>query len=402
MEKGTNKLAYTFGKGFTEPPNWTEFKISGKPYISWGDKNLMPEYLISLKENSGTHNAILQKRSLYTYGNGLAEGQEIPQFKLGEKETLKAIIDDYWLYGMWAMNVVWSKDGRSIAHAEHIDMSKLRAGKKNPLGKIEDWFFSNDWKNYRKQENKPVPKKAYDPRNPIGSQIFVYRGYSSGCSFYSKPSYYGAANYMALDYEISNFHLNNAQNGFAPSMMITMHDMPDSQEERDYIYESLKKQYQGTSNAGEIFLMFARDKENGIEVTPINANDSDTRYKDLMGIVQDQILIGHSVVSPILYGIKTPGQLGGSNELATSFEITMSTEIDPVQKQIGETLQNVLKLDFQPEFVDSSPVSFAFSESVMEKILTQNELRDLISYEPLAESESTIEEDSIDNENNTI
>lgn len=400
MKKDKNKLAYSFGKEFNTIPEWSEFRITGKDYISWGPKNNMPDYLIKMKDTSGAHNAILQKRSLYTYGNGLIEGQEIEAFKLGQKETLQAIIDDYWLYNMYALNVVWSEDGTTISHAEHVDMSKLRAGVRDVFGKITHWYYSNNWKESRKNENKPMAIKAYNPREPKGSQIFVYQGYTSGSSFYNKPAYFGAANYINLDYEISNFHLSNAQNGFTPSMMITMNDMPDSQEERDYIFNELKKQYQGTSNAGEIFLMFARNKENGVDITPINANDSDSRYKDIMEIVIDQILIGHSVVSPTLYGIKTPGSLGNSNELLTAFTITMNTEIDPVQQLLGDTLQRVLKLDFTPEFEDSSPVEFTFSENIMKEILTQEEMRDIIGYDPLEESEDTIAEDTIKNENN--
>lgn len=396
MKENKQKRVYSFSKKFNELPEWTEYRVSGKDWISWGPKNLMPDKLIELKDGSGTHNAILQKRSLYTYGKGLEEDQVIPQFKLGQKETLQAIIDDYWLYNQWALNVVWSKDGKEIVRAEHVDMSKLRAGIKDAYGKINSWWYSNNWKEYRKKENRPVEIQAYNPLKPEGSQIYVARGYSSGSSFYTKPSYYGVLNYIALDYEISNFHLNNAQNSYVPSVMITLNDLPGTQEEMDEIADSLKQQYQGTNNAGEIFLIFARNKEQGVEITPIQPNDSDERYKDLMQIVLDQILIGHSVVSPMLYGIKVPGSLGNSNELLTAFTITMNTEIKPAQKEIGETLQRVLKLDFTPEFEDSSPVEFTFSEGIMAQILTQDELRDIIGYDPLEESEQTIEEDSQD------
>ena len=389
---------YSFSKEFDDIPEWKEYRVSGKDYISWGPKNNMPEFLIAMKDSSGAHNAILQKRSLYTYGKGLIEGQSIEAFKLGEKQNLQSIIDDYWLYGMYALNVVWSEDGQSITTAEHIDMSKLRAGVKDGFGKISKWWFSNNWKEVRKSENKPIAIPSYDPRNPVGSQIFVSRGYSSGTSFYSKPGYFGSINYIALDFEISTFHLSNARNSYAPSMSIVMNSMPDSQEDMDEIYKDLKLQYQGTKNAGEVFLMFARSKEEGVDIIPINANDSDTRYKDLMGIVLDQILIGHSVVSPMLYGVKVPGSLGGSNELLTAFTITMNTEIEPVREEISETLQRVLRLDFTPEFEDSSPVQFTFSEAAMEKILTKNEMRDIIQYEPLDEAVQTIEEDTIQNE----
>jgi len=390
---------YSFSKEFDDIPEWKEYRVSGKDYISWGPKNNMPEFLIGMKDSSGAHNAILQKRSLYTYGKGLIEGQSIEAFKTGQKENLQAIIDDYWLYGMYAINVVWSEDGSSPVTAEHVDMSKLRAGVKDGFGKISKWWYSNNWKESRKAENKPIAIPAYDPRNPVGSQMFVSRGYSSGTSFYSKPDYFGAMNYIALDFEISTFHLSNARNGYVPSLSIVMNSMPDSQEEMDEIYKELQKQYQGTKNAGEVFLMFARSKEEGVDITPITANDSDTRYKDLMGIVLDQILIGHSVVSPMIYGVKVPTALGNSNELLTAFQLTMETEVQPIQEQIGETLQRVLKLDFQPEFIDTSPVQFTFSESVMKEILTVDEMREIIQYDPLPETEETITEENIETQN---
>ena len=392
-EKDLQKSIYKFSKEEVQIPEWKEYKVSGKEYISWGAKNDMPEFLIQMKDKSGMHNSILQKKALYTYGNGLAEDQEIPQFKLGQEITLKRIIDDYWLYSMYALNIVWSNDGTSIAHAEHVDMSKLRAGQKDGFGKINHWWYSNDWNDTRKKENKPLELRAYNPMDPVGSQIYVYQGYSSGTNFYSKPSYYGAINYIALDYEISNWHLNNVRNGFTPSMAIVMNDMPDTQEERDYIYKELKKQYGGSTNAGEIVLVFTRDKEHGVELQPIQANDSDSRYESLMSIVRDQILSGHSIVSPLLYGVKTEGQLGGSNELLTAFEITMNTEINPVQKTLGESLRDVLRLDFTPEFEDSSPIQFAFSESIMKDILSQDEMRDLIGYDPMTGDEESISQE---------
>jgi hypothetical protein len=291
---------------------------------------------------------------------------------------------------MWAMNVVWSNDGQTIAHAEHVDMSKLRAGRKNEFGRISSWYYSNDWNNTRKHENKIVELAAYDPRNPEGSQIFVYHPYSSGFNYYSKPNYWGAINYISLDYELSNWKLNSVRNGFSPSMSIIINDMPETQEERDYIYGQLRSQYSGSTNAGEVFLIFSNG-ENGVQLEPIASNDSDTKYNDFMTIVRDQILVGHQATNPILFGVATPGSLGGRTELIEAYELMMNTEIKPTQEMFGETLQRLLKLDFEPEFVNLPPMEYAFSESIMKDILTQDEMRDLIGYGPIGNQDSITE-----------
>jgi hypothetical protein len=399
MSKEEKQIVYSFSKEELAIPEWKEFQIVGKPYISWGSDNTMPTYLIELRDNSAIHSAVLQRKNLYTYGLGLVEGQTIPQFNLGEEKTLRAIIDDYWLYQMFALEVVWSNDGKTISHAEHVDMSKLRAGKKNEYGKITHWYYSNDWKNTRKLENKIVERPAYDPRTPEGSQLFVYTPYSSGFEYYSKPGYWGAINYITLDYEVSNWKLNSVRNGFAPSMSIVINDMPETQEERDYIYSQLKNQYAGSTNAGEVFIIFSNG-DNGVQLQPISTNDSDTKYNDFMEIVRNQILVGHVATNPILFGVATPGQLGGRTELIEAYELMMNTEIGPVQETIGKILEKLLKLNFKPEFDNLPPINYAFSESIMKDILTQDEMRDLIGYEPLTANQESITETNIDAENN--
>jgi len=392
------KLVYSFSKEELVIPEWKEFQVVGKKYISWGSDNKMPAYLIDLRDASAVHNAVLQKKLLYTYGTGLIEGQKIEQFHLGEEKTLKALIDDFWLYNMWAMNVVWSNDGKTIAHAEHIDMSKLRPGRKNEFGRIDRWYYSNDWNNTRKYENKIVEFAAYDPREPEGSQIFVYQPYSSGMEYFAKPGYWGAINYITLDYEVSNWKLNSVRNGFSPSMSIIINDMPETQEERDYIYSQLKAQYSGSTNSGEVFLVFSNG-ENGVQISPIETNNSDTKWNEFMEIVRNQILVGHQATNPILFGVATPGQLGGRTELIEAYELMMNTEIKPTQKMFGEELQRILKLDFTPEFEDTPPITYAFSENIMEKILTQDEMRELIGYGPIGNQDS-IQETIDTNENN--
>jgi hypothetical protein len=172
--------------------------------------------------------------------------------------------------------------------------------------------------------------------------------------------------------------------------------MPDSQEERDYIYAQLKQQYSGSTAAGNVFIIFNRSKEEGVELMPLQLNDSDSRYEALMEITRNNIMSGHNVVGPALFGISTPGALSARTELDIALEILMNTEISPNQKLIGETLQRVLRLDFMPELTTTSPVQFVFSETVMKDILTQDELRELISYPPLTKDEETVTDTNIE------
>jgi hypothetical protein len=48
-----------------------------------------------------------------------------------------------------------------------------------------------------------------------------------------------------------------------------------------------------------------------------------------------------------------------------------------------------------PELTTTSPVQFIFSETVMKDILTQDELRELISYAPLNAEQETVTDTNI-------
>ena len=59
----------------------------------------------------------------------------------------------------------------------------------------------------------------------------------------------------------------------------------------------------------------------------LSGNDLDKRYLMLEENVRDTILRAHSVTSPMLFGIKTEGQLGGATELEISFNIFIETYV---------------------------------------------------------------------------
>ena len=120
-----NSDVMSFSKLEIYIPEWLEYKISGKEWISWGSDNLMPKYLITMRDSSAIHNAILTKKELYTYGNGLEDGKQIPCFTHGTPETLKALISDFYVYGMWALNLVYDVNG-NVIHAEHVDSEPVR------------------------------------------------------------------------------------------------------------------------------------------------------------------------------------------------------------------------------------------------------------------------------------
>jgi hypothetical protein len=95
----------------------------------------------------------------------------------------------------------------------------------------------------------------------------------------------------------------------------------------------------GSDNAGSVVVNFSDGKENALSVLHLSGNDLHNRYERTETSVQNNILVAHSVPSPMLVGIKTKGQLGGSNEILTSFEIWKKTYIKKKQRIINNAFQ---------------------------------------------------------------
>ena len=59
--------------------------------------------------------------------------------------------------------------------------------------------------------------------------------------------------------------------------------------------------------------------------------------------IQEEIFVGHGVTNPLLFGIKTPGELGGKNQLLESLAVFQSTYVNKVQNTIEKHLNKLAK-----------------------------------------------------------
>tara|TARA_R110000850_G_scaffold5554_1_gene22768 strand:+ start:5707 stop:6816 length:1110 start_codon:yes stop_codon:yes gene_type:complete len=321
-------------------------KSNGK-WISYGENNQYPIYLLDTFHNkSNKHKAIISKKVDMTSGNGFEE-VTTPQAKdfiankwadMDLDEIVVRINYDYEIMNGFALMVKWSIDGKKIVELEWMPFHKCR------LSSDEEFILvSKDWTNIRKSENKPIEYKRFDPKQTkeFKTQIFYYVELSNGIDYYPLPYYSSTLNWIELDYEISNFHLNGTRNGFSPSFMLNMATGVPSEEQMDEVHRGLQKKFAGTDNANNVLITYSEGKEQAPELTPINLNDSDERFILLHKEMLTEILIGHSVTSPMLFGIRTAGGLGGGSELLEALAIFQSTYVNGKQRVIEKQINKI-------------------------------------------------------------
>ena len=376
-------------------------EIKNKDYIKYGEDNNYPNFLVTLFNRSAKHNAILTAKQLYIAGQGLAFNTDgLPPEKIASTqaliqspnpyETLHSISSkmalDIELFGGCYLHVIKTKDKKGIAEVYHLDYCKLRSNKDNTI-----IYYSEHWLNDDGTDNTSIKADQITSYPAYGSKeyekakdgVLYYKQYRPNIETYTLPEYIGAVPAIITDAEIANFHRASIQNGFMGGTMITFMNGVPAEEEMATIEKQLKKKFVGTDRANSLVLDFVDDPTRAPQIQQLTGNDFDKRYEALNKTIQEEIFVGHKVTSPMLFGVKTEGQLGGRNEMATAFQLFQNTYITPKQNQIEEILNELVGLAKRLTFIPIEPVMPEFSEATLATILTKDEMREIIGRKPL-------------------
>lgn len=292
-----------------------------KDYIEYGDKNNYAEELTHLYNKSGKHNAIITGKAKYIFGKGYENGDMIVNRSNDSlNDIARKSILDVEIYGGWRWEVIWNRNGK-IAEIYHVDWNCLRKAKEG------GFLFKENWGNQR-EDAQPVC--AFDPAEPIGSQIYEYVEYRPGVRYYPLPGYIGCINYIRTDIEISIYYLSAISNGMMPSKMIQFFKGDPPDEKKKAIERRFANKFSGAGNAGKFIMVFNDgNSAKSVEINDLSDTNADKMFIELNKATQQEILSGHGVTSPMLFGIKTEGQLGGTGELQVAYSIFQNTYAEP-------------------------------------------------------------------------
>jgi len=389
-------------------------EVGGAEWIGYGDgeyRNNYPKYLIDLYNNSATHASVINATSAMIAGEEfiVEDSKDLTQYvalkkflgAVNSEETAHEIFVklafDLKLQGGYALNIIWSKDKTKIAEVYHIPVEQIRVGVPNEDGKVEAYYVSADWSQYRKKEYAPKRITAFNMMDRSEGSQLLYSGlYSPAMELYHTPDYVASTNWVQIDNLTADYHLNNIANGFSGSYFINFANGVPSREERVQIENQITKKFTGANNAGKFVLTFSDDAQSKPEILPIQVSDADKQYTVLNELTIQNIMIGHRVTSPMLLGVKTEGQLGGRNELTQAYELYMNTVVKPFQNTILKTFKKLLNINgitCSFSIKDVQPLNSIFDADTLKEVLTQDEIREHLGFEPLEKQEETVAEE---------
>mgnify|MGYP003629787742 CR=1 FL=1 len=326
---------------------YEQVKYSEKPskggHINFGEDNLFPQYLVDLYMSSATHNALCNSIAYMIFSEGLVTDDFDAKIKIAEwglDDEIRKSCLDLKVQGGFALEIIYSLDRTTISKVRHLPFENLRSGDVNDKEKTDFYYYSRDWTN---KSEEPQILRSFTPEDAVDYpvQVLYVKPFSLGSFFYPRPDYIGSLNYIELDKEISVFHINNIRNGLAPSFMIHFKNGTPPPEERRKIRSDIETQLAGASNTGKFFITFSDQPDRRPDFEPFPMNDLDKQYQFLSGEVVDKIMVAHRAVSPAMFGIKTSGQLGSTQELEVASLLFDKQVVKPFQRIVNKALKSI-------------------------------------------------------------
>lgn len=365
---------------------------SNDKFVLWGKNNLYPNYLLQLYAESAIHSSIINSKANYIIGDGLQyENGSKLKLKVNASDTfdefVSKIVKDYLIFNYFAVEVVYNKFLLPIEY-HFVPAHKVRTN--NDKSKF---WVSQNWQ----LNDKPIIFSRWknQPDDSL-SKIFFFDGYTPTISnVYPQAEYHGSIPSIVLESEIKKFNINNIQNHFSVSSLITFFNGVASEELKAKAVNDIRQSYTGVEGK-KIMLDFQPSNGKGAEIQSLSPGDWDKAYALIAQSVKEDIMQGHSVTTPMLFGVMTEGKLGGSTELDTGYEIFQNTYVRNKRNELLSAL-NVLFANSELvngtlEFAERQLFAGRVSDDIKSKIYTINEVRAEMGLPALPNGDTIINE----------
>jgi len=321
-----------------------------KEWVNYGDDNNYYNYLIDLYTNSTTNNAIINGISNMIYGKGLdaldssSKTDEYAALRsMFKNDCLKKVSLDLKLLGEASFQVLY-KDGK-VVRSEHFPRQTLRAEKCNEEGDIEAYYYFHDWANI-KPNDKPKRIASFGFGNGKEPEIKIIKKYVSGFDYYCPVDYQGALAYAELESEVSDYLINDVQNGFSGTKVVNFNNgIPDSEQQLSIKNDVMHKL---TGARGEkVIIAFNNNAESKTTIDDVPLNDAPAHYEYLSTECANKLMVSHRVTSPLLLGIRTGNSGLGNNadEIRTASLLFQNITIRPYQDLIIDSIDQILAVN---------------------------------------------------------
>lgn len=320
-------------KNHTQPVmTWSK----GRDWISWGECNNYPDYLIELYNRNPIHGALVKGKSQYVFGEGLQySGAETVLSHAKVKsyldfanrfetwdEVYEKTCRHFELFNGWAWQIIPNRAGTRF-EIFNIEIAKLR---KSKCGKkviyCDAWLIDNNGTiEANSNPEKDSSYKEFDLFHPnIRTTSVFYFKLDVPASmrygdYYPIPDYSGAVMDIETHIEISNHHYHNIKNGMFASSILSLFNGEPEDSEKKKIKKMFDKTYTGTTNSGKVMINFVNPGGTPADIKTLTQSDLDKLFEQLGKTIKENIFTAHKC-DPLLFGVMTEGSLSDTGGAA--------------------------------------------------------------------------------------
>jgi len=352
-----------------EAPQIVESKQKG--YVTFGENNSYFQFLIDRYRKSATNQSIINNVTRLMYGKGLGvidasrKPSEYAQvMALFNKDCLRKLCFDLKTLGQCAIQVHYNDKHDKILKAFHIDMNLLAPEKCDDEGKINNWYYSNNWEDIKKF---PPKKFANFKSSKDKVEILVIRPYAIGMKYFSLPDYVAGTAYALLEEEVSDYLINEVQNGFSGTKVVNFNNGQPDIETQNLLQQQIKNKLTG-SKGQRVIVGFNNNKETATTVDDIPLNEAPDHYQFLATECERKIMVSHSITSGLLLGLGSANGFGSNaDELKNAFVLFDNMVIRPLQQLLIDGLEQITSFNGNTAklfFKTLQPLEFTDLENV--------------------------------------
>lgn len=316
--------------------------VSGKDFVSFGEDNRFPEYLLECYNECTLLQSCVNTLTDYVSGNGLTD-ETIEKTIINKKgmtlmQLLKKITFDYIIFGAFSLNILRDTYGK-ISEIYYLDVKNCR------LSEDEKYIYYNSkWSKFSKTVKK---YDSYTYNRKSVNAIYYFKSPKSR-NVYGLPLYSSALKDIQCLIEISNFHLGNIKNNFMASGLISFNNGTPSEEQQHEIENKINEKFSGSRNGGKLLITFSDSAEQAPVFSRMQDDNYDQKFIQLQKSSQNNLLASFRCSSQLL-GINPENTSFNSIEYENAFAIFKSIVVSPIQREIEDAFAEI-DYDYQPEF----------------------------------------------------
>jgi len=363
-EQAKRKTTQTFNISLAdvvvEKPVIKEDKKLG--VVPFGKHNSYPELMVDLYLNESTkHSAIIRRKAKMSTGNGWTEPEDInAQAFLNNvhgshpaNKLVQLIGKDYEIHNRYALIVRWNPEKTFVAAYDYIPVHKVVKGTQEGV-----YWFSENWANakhsdsntkmYFEFDTAPLPEDyetfTEEQQKLYLVQILYFEELEVGVDTYVLPSYNSGLRWILADGAMSTKTLTLIKKNFAGGYHLDIRNGIPAAEEMQDEKRAFLKEHTG-DDAESIVVTFSEPEGEPAKLTPLPSTGNENMFEGVEERAAKNIFIAHEVVSPILFGIMTPGQLGGLAQMEESLFIFQAVYVDQRQMNIEATFTQMAEVN---------------------------------------------------------